>query len=78
MKQLTDASHLSFREKQILGLLAHGLNRIQVADKIHLSQHTVSFHIRNILEKFSATNTTAAVAMAISANLISLSLANSN
>ena len=63
---------LSNREKQILSLLAHGFNQVQVADKIFLSPHTVNFHVRNILNKFSARNCTAAVALAMNYQQIQL------
>ena len=63
---------LSKREMQILHLLAHGFNQIQIADKVYLSHHTVNFHVRNILSKFSARNATAAVALAITHELIAL------
>lgn len=64
---------LTKREKQILSLLAHGLNQVQVADKVYLSPHTVNFHVRNVLSKMRARNITAAVAKAIQEQHIVLS-----
>lgn len=71
MNSVTDFSPLlSCREKEILSLLALGLNQVQVADKVFLSPHTVNFHVRNILSKLSVRNITAAVAKALSCNHI--------
>lgn len=68
--------NLSPREKQVLTLLACGYNQLQVADKAYLSQHTVNFHVRNILQKLQAVNTTAAVALAVTYGLISIDVPN--
>lgn len=63
---------LSNREKQILSLLAYGLNQTQVAEQVFLSPHTVNFHVRNILTKLEVRNCTAAVAKALSYRSIQL------
>lgn len=56
---------LSLREKQVLSLLATGLNQSQVADQMFISRHTVSFHLRNCQFKLQVGNSTAAVAKAL-------------
>lgn len=42
---------LSDREKEILELVVAGLGNIIIAEKLHLSTHTVDAHLRNIYEK---------------------------
>ncbi len=61
---------LSPRETEILELLAQGFSRKEVADKVKVSHHTISFHIRSIFEKLETPNLTAAVAKATRQKLI--------
>lgn len=41
------------RERQIIGLIAEGLSNKEIAQRIHLSPHTVKSHVHNILEKLA-------------------------
>ena len=66
------AVKLSHREQEILKWLSTGLTKIEVGEKIHLSQHTVNFHMRNIFKKLSAKNTAAALVTAIKLKQITL------
>lgn len=52
---------LSFREKEILQLLAKGLISKQIADKLFISVNTVNTHRQRIIEKLNVSNTTEAV-----------------
>ncbi len=61
---------LTLREKQILSLSARGLTRLDIGQNIHLSPHTVDFHIRSSMRKLKANNITSAVAMAFRQGLI--------
>ena len=63
---------LTFKEREILKWLATGLTKSEVGEKIHISQHTVNFHMRNIFKKLSAKNTAAALVNAIKDNLINI------
>jgi DNA-binding CsgD family transcriptional regulator len=45
-------------EAEILGLVAEGLSNAAIADKVHLSQHTIKFHVHRILHQAGVTNRT--------------------
>jgi len=55
------ADVLTFRELQILRMIAEGLSNKQIASRLNLSQHTVKNHVHNLLEKLSADGRHAAV-----------------
>ncbi len=42
------------KERQVLALLASGLSNLQIAERLHISNKTVSTHKKNILEKTGA------------------------
>ncbi|MEN7546552.1 response regulator transcription factor [Rapidithrix thailandica] len=48
---------LSKREKEVLSLLAEGLNTKQISEKLFISESTVSNHRSNMLQKCDVTNT---------------------
>jgi len=52
---------LSFREQEILQLLAKGLISKQIADKLFISVNTVNTHRQRIIEKLDVSNTAEAV-----------------
>jgi DNA-binding NarL/FixJ family response regulator len=52
---LPDFSRL---EAQILGLVAEGLSNTAIADEVHLSQHTIKFHVHRILRQAGVSNRT--------------------
>ncbi len=58
-------SPLTDRELEVLQHLADGLNNIEIADKICVSQYTVKAHISNILQKLSVDDRTQAVVKAM-------------
>jgi DNA-binding NarL/FixJ family response regulator len=58
-------SPLTERELEILQLLADGLNNINIAQELSVSQHTVKAHICNILQKLAVDDRTQAVARAM-------------
>ncbi|MGE4406698.1 LuxR C-terminal-related transcriptional regulator [Pseudomonas sp.] len=59
-RQLTHSSQvideLTLREKQILALAGHGLSNSAIAQKLHLSTHTIKSHVHNALRKLGASN----------------------
>ncbi|WP_226779328.1 helix-turn-helix transcriptional regulator [Oceaniglobus trochenteri] len=61
---------LSPREIDALTLLATGLNRAQAADTLAISEHTLRVYIESARFKLGATNTTHAVARALSCGLL--------
>jgi len=55
---------LSFRESQVLGLIASGRSNQQIADTLFISLHTVKTHVRRIHAKLGVERRTHAVARA--------------
>ncbi len=49
-----NATQLTGREQEILYCMAAGLTSKQIADKLYISQHTVSTHRKNMLRKSGA------------------------
>ena len=45
-------------ENEILALVVEGLSNPEIAEKMHLSQHTIKFHVRRILQKVGVVNRT--------------------
>ncbi len=61
---------LSRREQEILGLLTEGLSQKTIADRCHLSFHTVKTHLKNIYHKLEVSSMTEAVAKALRERLV--------
>lgn len=61
---------LSFREQEILQLLAKGLISKQIADQLFISVNTVNTHRQRIIEKLEVSNTAEAVQYAGKMGLI--------
>jgi DNA-binding NarL/FixJ family response regulator len=53
---------LTARESEILALLAEGGGNKEIASRLHISEHTVKFHVSSILAKLGASTRTDAVA----------------
>ncbi|MBT7952296.1 MAG: hypothetical protein HN764_11770 [Gammaproteobacteria bacterium] len=68
LKNTSDTSNLveplSQREIDILQLIAAGQSNRVIADKLHISENTVKWHIKNIFGKLSVNKRAAAVVMA--------------
>ncbi|GAB5539340.1 MAG: response regulator transcription factor [Salibacteraceae bacterium] len=62
---------ISERELEILQLIAQGLTNKQIAEKIHLSFHTVMTHRKNMMNKLGINNTAGLIIYAVRENLIS-------
>lgn len=50
------ASPLTSREREILGLVAKGLSNKDISSKLDISEHTVKNHLKNILQKLHLDN----------------------
>lgn len=61
---------LSTRETEILEQMVAGLTMKQIADRVHLSYHTIDTHIRNIYGKLHVHSRSAAVAKALQERLV--------
>jgi two-component system, NarL family, nitrate/nitrite response regulator NarL len=64
----TDA--LSEREVEILRLVANGYSNAVIATKISISENTVKYHLKHILQKLNARNRTEAVTAAMQAGIL--------
>lgn len=61
---------LTSREKEVLVLMAQGLNNPKIADKLVVSRSTARFHVSNVLSKLHVTSRTEAVAVALQHHLV--------
>ena len=62
--------HLTRREIEILQLIGRGMSNSAIAENLHISIHTVSNHIRNILKKTKTRNRVAAYSLASTKQLL--------
>ncbi len=58
-------SHLSARERQILTLIADGLSRVAIGERLNLSEGTVKTYIRRAYEKLGVSSRAEAIAEAM-------------
>ncbi len=65
-----DGALISDREMEIVKLIAEGYSNKQIADKLFLSNHTISTHRKNIMAKLKVNNTAGLVLYAVKNNLI--------
>jgi DNA-binding NarL/FixJ family response regulator len=63
---------LTAREREILDLLAHGLKNAEIAGELHISEHTVKFHVSSLYAKLDVNNRAEAVSRGARYGLISL------
>jgi len=63
---------LTPREIEVLGMLAEGLGNKEIAWRLHISEHTVKFHVASILGKLDASSRTEAVTAGFRQGLIML------
>jgi DNA-binding NarL/FixJ family response regulator len=63
---------LSERERQVLGMLAHGWSNRRIAEACFLSLNTVRTHVQNVLVKLGVHSKLEAAALAVRQGLVSL------
>ena len=63
---------LTAREREVLGLLARGFPNRLIARELHISEHTVKFHISSLYAKLEVNNRAEAVSQGARHGLISL------
>lgn len=68
--------NLSYQEREVLTLVAHGNTGGIISGMMGISERTVRFHMSNTLKKLKAANSAHAVAIAISKKLIILNKHN--
>jgi two-component system, OmpR family, response regulator len=69
--------HLTVREREVLSLLAEGLDQREIAQRLAISPKTVGTHIERILNKLGVRNRAHAVAMAFRHELLPVAAASS-
>ena len=63
---------LTPRELEVLQLIRDGHKNKQIADRLSISENTVNFHIKNLVEKLGANDRTHAVTIAVRRGLLGL------
>ena len=63
---------LTMRELEVLGLIRDGFRNKQIADKLSISENTVNFHIKNLVDKLGANDRTHAVTIAVRRGLLQM------
>ncbi|MBI3913396.1 MAG: response regulator transcription factor [Chloroflexi bacterium] len=66
----TNGDILSEREKQVLRFVSEGLINRDIAARLSLSENTIKYHLKNILQKLHLRNRTQAVAYAMQSGLL--------
>lgn len=56
LEEILHKDVFSQRQKEILDLVLHGYNNLQIAEKLFISENTVKFHIKNIYKILSENN----------------------
>jgi DNA-binding NarL/FixJ family response regulator len=63
---------LTARELDVLRLIREGFRNKQIADQLTISENTVNFHIKNLMEKLRANDRTHAVTIALRRGLLQI------
>ncbi len=69
-KDRQPVEEITDREREVLRLLATGATNREIAASLHLSEHTVNYHMKNILAKLHLRNRAQVVAYAFREGLI--------
>ena len=64
--------NLTPRELEVLQLVRDGYKNKQIANRLSISENTVNFHLKNIVEKLGANDRTHAVTIAVRRGLLPL------
>ena len=63
---------LTARELEVLRLIREGYKNKQIADQLTISENTVNFHIKNLMEKLRANDRTHAVTIALRRGMLQI------
>jgi DNA-binding NarL/FixJ family response regulator len=66
------AETLTVREREVLQLVSQGLSNKLIARELHISEHTVKFHVSSVYAKLGAANRTEAVNRGMRLGLITM------
>ena len=61
---------LTDREREVLTLIAQGVDNAGIATRLHISQNTVKNHVSSVLDKLDVENRTQAAVQAIRDGLL--------
>jgi len=67
-----DTAQLSAREREVVALVALGLETPEIAKELYISEHTVRTHVRNAMARLGARTRAHLVAIALSGQLLQL------
>jgi two-component system, NarL family, response regulator len=67
-----DKTDLSDREQQVMELMATGKNNREISSFLNITEHTVRFHINNILIKLGASDRVHAIVTALRQGIVQL------
>ncbi len=70
-------NRLTEREFNVISLVVDGLTNSQIAEKLHISVHTVKAHLEAIYDKFGVSNRVQAAIKAIVLELVDINTVNS-
>ena len=70
LQRAEPAQSLTEREIELLRLVAEGMSNKAIAQTLSISENTVKYHVKNILQKLGVQNRTEAVTQAIRAGLL--------
>ena len=70
-------NRLTEREFNVISLVVDGLTNNQIAEKLHISVHTVKAHLEAIYDKFGVSNRVQAAIKAIVLELVDINTVNS-
>ncbi|HEX5886207.1 MAG TPA: response regulator transcription factor [Pyrinomonadaceae bacterium] len=65
-----DEEDLTTRELEVLQLIRDGFKNKQIAERLSISENTVDFHVKNIIDKLNANDRTHAVTIATRRGLL--------
>ena len=68
--QAANKEDLTDREKEVLRLVAEGATNRDIAGRLNVTENTVKYHLKNILEKLHLRNRAQAVAYAMQTGLL--------
>ena len=63
---------LTARELEVLRLIREGYRNKQIADRLAISENTVNFHIKNLMDKLRASDRTHAVTIALRRGMLQI------